>query len=199
MTPPEDIIEFWFGICDEDGGFDTSRQSSWWKKDPAFDDRIRSDFGELVQAASSGTLDAWAERPVDRVALVVVLDQFRRNIYRDTPDAFSADARALGLTLDGIDRGHDCAVAPMQRVFLYMPLMHAEELVIQDRGCALFANIAAEVAAPYRATYENNARYAIAHRDIIARFGRFPHRNRILGRVSTPEEIAFLETPGSSF
>lgn len=176
------VLAFWFGEVEQ------SREI-WFKKDDGFDAEIRHRFGALHGAASRGGCDAWAGTPDGTVALVVVLDQFSRNLFRGDARAFDADAKALALAKAALDAGLDKVMGPYWRQFLYLPLEHSENLADQDRCVALVEAL-------------DNAdltKWAVAHRDIIARFGRFPHRNAVLGRDSTEEEFAFLKQPGSSF
>lgn len=173
----DEVLRFWFADPDR-----------WWVKDPAFDAEIRDRFGALHAAIERGEHEAWLDTPRGALAYVIVLDQFSRNIFRGTPGMFAADARALAATNAAIARGHDAALSPQERGFLYMPLMHSEALADQDRSVALFGALGT-----------GQLDYAERHRDIVRRFGRFPHRNAILGRASTPEELEFLTQPGSSF
>ena len=174
----DEILEFWFA--------DPGR---WWKKDPAFDAEIRSRFSDLHESIERGEREDWRETPRGALAYVIVLDQFSRNMFRGTSRMFASDAQALAAAHAAIERGYDQALAPAERTFLYMPLMHSEDLADQERCVALFQSVAAP----------DPVRYAEQHRDIIRRFGRFPHRNEILGRASTPDELEFLTQPGSSF
>lgn len=200
MITPDDVLEFWFGWLFEDGSVPEETSARWWTKDPAFDASIRERFGEVLEAASRGELDAWKETPGGIVALVIVLDQLSRNAYRDTPRAFANDARALALAEAADARGDFDTLPPMQAYFLAMPFMHAESLEAQKKCVALFRRLAARAASEkVTKMLEAGADFAERHRVIVERFGRFPHRNSILGRQSTPEELAFLELPGSSF
>lgn len=175
------ILKFWFEDC-------TFEQ--WFKKDDAFDATLDEKFSDLVARGLAGQLDDWAASPESCLALILLLDQFTRNIFRDTPKAFAGDEIALALSLKAHKAGWIEAEESMpRRQFFLMPMMHAEDLDIQDQSLDLFKNL----------TNEHVHRYAILHRDIIARFGHFPHRNAILGRPSTEEEIAFLKEPNSSF
>ncbi len=195
----QQIVDLWFGALDADGYADGQHSAKWWKKDPAFDamlrDRFESTHGEIV----AGTCDAWLAEPAGRLAQVIVLDQFSRNMYRDTPGMYATDALALRIAAAGIAAGADRTLATAQRTFLYMPFMHSETLADQDRCVALFAAMRDELGGPAGERLTGNVKFAIAHRDIVARFGRFPHRNAILGRTSTAEELAFLDQPGSAF
>ena len=196
----DEVLAFWFGELSEDGTARGEVAARWWKKDDAFDDEIRARFGDTLARAERGELDAWAGSPRGRVALVIVLDQFSRNLHRGSPRAFANDARALALAREGVARAEHEALAPLHAYFLIMPFMHAEDREAQARCVALFRALAD--AAPneaLRATFANGADFAERHRVIVDRFGRFPHRNEVLGRASTPEELAFLKEPGSSF
>jgi uncharacterized protein (DUF924 family) len=189
----ESVLDFWFGRVDEHGMADSAHSSRWYKKDPAFDVEIRSRFGALHGAVAAGSRDAWLATPRGRLAAVIVLDQFSRNMFRGDARAFAFDVRALEMALEGIDRGDDRALHLGERSFLYMPLMHSENLATQDRSVALFAALHDELPG------DRQREYAERHRDIVRRFGRFPHRNATLGRTSTAEEIEFLKGEGSSF
>ena len=178
--PPSDILAFWFS---------QKVRAKWFARDDGFDAELRQRFGALLGQARLGELAHWAESPEGALALVILLDQFSRNIHRGTPEAFAADAQALGVAKHAIARGHDLRLTPDGRGFLYMPFEHSEDIADQDRGVALFEALGA--AEPLD--------YMRRHRDIIACFGRFPHRNAILGRNSTADEVAFLKQPGSSF
>lgn len=186
-----EVLAFWFGAPDSPA-FGRARRE-WFAKDDAFDGEIRSRFLALHAAAALGECDAWARSPRELLALVVVLDQFSRNLYRHDPRAFSQDERALSAAKILLDRGWDAGLLPVERQFAYLPFEHAEDLALQDRSVALFASL--EAFEPTRGLTE----WAEKHRVIIRRFGRFPHRNAVLGRESSPEEIAFLKEPGSSF
>jgi uncharacterized protein (DUF924 family) len=171
----------------------------WWAKSDATDREIAARFGADVEAAAAGKYDDWAATPTGLLALVLLTDQFPRNIHRGRPQSFAYDPMALQWSLDGLGRGVDRALRPIQRVFLYLPLEHAESLALQERAVELFEQLLREVPDSHKESFAGFHNFALRHRDIIARFGRFPHRNAILGRSSTPEEIAFLQTPGSSF
>jgi uncharacterized protein (DUF924 family) len=193
---PDDVLTFWFGPREGDA---FANAPKWWRKDPAFDAEVTATFGPTLEAAARGDLDAWADAPRSAAALVVVLDQFSRNIHRDKARAFAADEKALSVARALVDARGDRALDPAMRSFVYMPFMHAEELAAQDRCIVLFAIAAEEAPEALRPQLVNNLLFAVKHRRIIERFGRFPHRNAILGRASSPEEDAFLKEPGSSF
>lgn len=173
----EEVLAFWFA--------DPER---WWKKDPTFDAEIRARFLELHEAIARGDREDWRGTARGALAYVIVLDQFSRNAFRGSSRSFEYDAQALAAARDALDRGFDRLLSDDERSFLYMPFMHSERLADQDRCVQLFAS-----------EPEQRLSYAEKHRDIVRRFGRFPHRNALLGRQSTPDELAFLKEPGSSF
>lgn len=200
MQPWQPLLDFWFGD-DADDVTRARRQSSlWWGKSSETDALIQRRFGELAEAAATGKLDDWAEVPAGRLALILLLDQVPRNIHRGTPAAFAQDAKARELCLKGLVLGADKGLSPLGRVFFYLPLEHAESGEQQARSVALFEALAAEQASSEaRDTFEGFADFARRHRVIVDRFGRFPHRNAILGRPDQGEETAFLQQPGSGF
>lgn len=177
---PQLILQFWF---------EQTQPAQWWKKDPAFDQLIRKRFGGWLQAARRGALAEWATHAQGALALVILLDQFSRNIFRDKAEAFAADDQALSVARHAVDSGWDQSLNNTQKHFLYMPFMHSESLAVHDRALQLFSALEGE----------DPAAFERRHRDIIERFGRYPHRNEALGRVSTAEELAFLKEPGSRF
>lgn len=186
-----DVLDFWFGAPGSQ--MHGRSRPEWFRKDAAFDDEIRRRFSALHAAAALGERERWRESPDSLLALIVVLDQFSRNLYRDDPRAFSQDAHALGAAQQMIANGWDRDRLPVERMFAYVPFEHAEDLATQDRAIALFA--------PLEAFAETKGMvvWSQKHRAVIERFGRFPHRNAALGRASTPEEVAFLRQPGSKF
>ena len=194
-----EILHFWFGALDADGLAAPEKQERWFRKDPAFDEEIRRRFGAEHAAVAAGRRAAWRATPRGRLAEVVVLDQFTRNLFRDTAAMFAADAEALACARRAIALGDEASLETDERAFLYMPFMHAETLADQDRCLALFEALAATRTGKARERVQANLAFARAHREIVARFGRFPHRNGLLGRPSTPAELEFLEQPGSSF
>jgi uncharacterized protein (DUF924 family) len=189
--PWQPVVDFWF-LPAGDPQHGTSRPE-WWRKDKTFDAAIHAQFGPLIEEALAGGLSDWDRDPHGALARIIVLDQFTRNTFRDTPRAFAGDKLAQAATLEMIESGRDRLFKPVERWFVYMPLQHAEDLALQERSVGLFAALGKDPG------MDSGLDYAVRHRDIIARFGRFPHRNRILGRESTPEEIEFLKQPGSSF
>jgi uncharacterized protein (DUF924 family) len=185
------VLDFWFGAADEaEHGLP---RKAWFDKDIAFDDEIRRRFRGIYDRALAGEFESWGEHGRSCLALILVFDQFPRNMFRSTPAAFATDARALALARHAVARGYDRCVPPVLRMFFYLPFEHSEALADQNEAVRLFESVEPH---PGR---DEGIRYAVAHREIIARFGRFPHRTAILGRRSTPEELAFLQTPNSSF
>jgi uncharacterized protein (DUF924 family) len=182
MTAPsaKAVLDFWFSELDNARRF---------AKDPALDAAIGTRFGATLHAAIRGELSAWRDTPAGRLAEIVVLDQFSRNIWRDTPRAFAQDAQALTLAQELVRLGQDRALTIEQRAFAYMPYMHSESGLIHQQAVALFS----------QPGLEGSLDFERRHQAIIERFGRYPHRNALLGRTSSPEEIAFLAEPGSSF
>jgi uncharacterized protein (DUF924 family) len=188
VTPlAREILEFWFGAPPH------ATRGEWFRKDPAFDAAIRERFGSAVEAALAGAFDEWRAEPRGALARVLLLDQFTRNIFRDAPRAFAGDALALATATGAVDAGLDRVLDPWERWFLYLPFEHAEDLASQERSIALYTRLKDDTgeAAPLE--------WAQKHAAVVRRFGRYPHRNAILGRASTPEEIAFLQAPGSRF
>ena len=186
------VLDFWF-LAPDNPGHGQSR-AEWFRKDDAFDAQIRERFGALIDTAIDGGLRDWAATPRGALAQILVLDQFTRNVYRDTPRAFAGDPQALELAVALTQSGQDQQLEPTLRAFVYMPFEHAEDLVMQARAVELF-----QLLTQSREGFESMLDYAQRHQEVIARFGRFPHRNAILGRDSTPEELAFLQQPGSRF
>jgi uncharacterized protein (DUF924 family) len=196
---PDDVLWFWLGDVDGDGLAEQALTQRWWRKDPDFDHEVAAKFEPTWQAIMAGDREAWLETPHSTLAYVIVLDQFSRNMFRNTPRAFEGDPTALRVAADGVKRGIDRALHGHERVFFYMPFEHSEDLAVQERGVELFTAMRDQSEGRVREAVAENVDYAKRHRDVIARWGRFPHRNRILGRPSTPEEIEFLKQPGSSF
>ncbi|MFL6567331.1 MAG: DUF924 family protein [Burkholderiales bacterium] len=184
-----EVLLFWFGTPPERG----KAHKRWFVKDEAFDREVRERFLPLYEEAAAGKLAQLKESAGDCLARIVVLDQFPRNMFRGTARAFATDAFALEAARHAVAQGFDRALLPVERLFVYLPFEHSEALADQDRSCELTQALEA-----YPET-NDVYRYALLHRDIIRRFGRFPHRNAILGRASTPEELEFLKGPGSSF
>ena len=195
----DEILQFWFGSSADDAAVVAEKSRLWWSKDAAVDAECRARFLHPVEAAGQGKLDYWGSAARGRLALILLTDQFPRNIFRGKARAFAFDAAARTHNLEGIALGHDRELRLIERVFFYLPLEHSESLADQERAVALYEELAAAAPPEQKATFADFHRYAVRHRDIIARFGRFPHRNSLLERASTIEEVAFLATPGSSF
>jgi uncharacterized protein (DUF924 family) len=189
----EAIHDFWFGELDADGLPASDRNSRWFGANAETDDLCRRRFGACLEQALRGELDHWAETDRGLVALVVALDQFSRNIHRGSAMAFAGDERALARAQEAIDSGRDQRLPAIHRVFLYLPLEHCEDLETQERCVVLFEELEDSMQHP---PFANFTRYAVAHREVIARFGRFPHRNALLGRSSSPEELAYMAEHG---
>jgi uncharacterized protein (DUF924 family) len=186
-----DVLSFWFG---DPGSTEYGRpRACWFRKDPVFDAAIAERFAEAVSIALAGGSGEWCISASGALARILLLDQFTRNIFRGTPRAFAGDERALATAQDAVDRGLDRELAPYERWFMYMPFEHAEDVNAQHRSLALFAALADEIGD------DDPLVWARKHADVIFRFGRYPHRNAILGRASTPDEEAFLRESGSSF
>ena len=193
------VLSFWFGDLDADGLAAPDRAGRWWTKNPDFDAEIRDRFGAEHAAVAAGLREGWRATARGRLAEVVVLDQFSRNLFRGTARMYAWDATAIALAERALALGDDSRLATDECAFLYMPFMHSESLADQARCVALFEAHAASLSDRARERIEGNLRFALDHRDIVARFGRFPHRNALLGRISTPDEETFLRQPGSSF
>lgn len=176
----EAVLTFWF---------DELSPKDWWGKDETLDARVAARYGDLLERAARCELHGWRASPRGRLAEVIVLDQFSRHVHRDTPRAFAADPLALALAQEAVARGADTALSPIERAFLYLPFMHSESREIQAVSVALYAANG----------LPDNLDFARRHKAIVDRFGRYPHRNEILGRASTAEEIEFLKQPGSRF
>ncbi|MDE2248728.1 MAG: DUF924 domain-containing protein [Xanthomonadaceae bacterium] len=185
-----EVVDFWFA---------PAQARHWFAASEAFDERIRRRFAAAVGAALDGRLDGWADAAGGWLALLLLLDQFPRNIHRGTPAAWAGDVRASRLALSGLSRGMDRQLPAQQRVFAYLPLEHAEDSALQQRSVALFEALAAEVGPAQRERFAGYLDYARRHRDVIARFGRFPHRNAALGRASSAEEARYLAETGAGF
>jgi uncharacterized protein (DUF924 family) len=186
-----EVLAFWFGGEDEPGYGEF--RSQWFEKDEAFDREVTGRFGDLYEEAAAGRLDGWREEARSCLALAIVLDQFPRNMFRGDARTHATDGKALEAAKYAIERALDRELPAFQRMFLYMPFMHAETVEDQRRSVQLFGGLAGEPGAP------DVTEYAVGHKKIVERFGRFPHRNALLGRETTPEEAEFLTQPGSSF
>jgi len=188
----ETILAFWFQEKALSAPQIDGRMDIWFSDDPTFDQEIRNDFLRDIEDASSGRLDHWAKAPRGRLALILLLDQFRRNIYRGTPEAYALDGKALKICVEGAMNKGDQGLTAIQRVFFYLPLQHAESLRVQAKSVAIFQRLADVVTPTYTETFVTILQFAELHHDIVEQFGRFPHRNEILGRDNTPEESEYL-------
>ncbi len=198
MTP-NTVHEFWFGDATDWLECVTRNQQRWFERGQELDAPVRDQFATLVLAAAAGEYDQWLDTPHGAIALILTLDQFPRHIYRGSAQAFELDHKALQLCQLGIERGIHEQLAAVERSFFYLPLEHSEDLEAQQQGVALMQANALN-GPPQLTDYLNNStRYSEAHRDIIARFGRFPHRNSVLGRASTKQEIAYLNAGAARF
>lgn len=187
---PREILDFWF---------DPANATHWFAGNVALDELLRRRFADTLARASDGQLQAWALEPEGWLALLLVLDQFPRNLHRDDRRAWQHDASAQRLALSGIARGDDRKLPALQRVFAYLPLEHAEDMGLQDLSVAAFEALLSEAAPDEQARFAEFLDYARRHRAVMARFGRFPHRNALLGRGSTPAERDYLSRPGAGF
>jgi len=199
MTRQQEIHFFWFGNLSADHPVPPDRGKLWFGGGRDADKAIRDQFGDDVVRAAGGEYDSWAATSHGALPLILLLDQFPRNIYRKTPQAFATDAKALSICLAGIDSGLDADLQVVERAFFYLPMEHSEDIAIQKRSVAEFSALVNDASPVQRELCESYYDYAVRHYDIVARFGRFPHRNDILGRRSTDKELEFLKQPGSSF
>jgi uncharacterized protein (DUF924 family) len=204
MNGANDILEYWFGQGPLDATRLTDRMAFWFggdgpEKAAARDAEIREKLGPLLERAVRGEFDAWASSPRRRLALILLFDQVPRNIYRGTANSFAFDAKALRLAIEGLHVAADQALNPVERLFFYLPLEHAESMEAQDAAVKAFERLAEESPAELRGFIEGSLKYARSHRDIVAKFGRFPHRNDALGRKSTPAELEWLASGGERF
>jgi uncharacterized protein (DUF924 family) len=188
----DSVLDFWFGEL-EAGFADDAHRARWFSGADGFDQDCRVGFATLAAEAADGELEAWLETPRTRLAYILLTDQIPRNIHRGTPLAFASDGAALNAARTGVEAGMDLALAIDERCFFYLPFEHSESLVDQHTCVGLFMNLRDQTPQGSRHLTGNYLRFAQQHRDIVQRFGRFPHRNRVLGRTSTPAEKAFLE------
>jgi uncharacterized protein (DUF924 family) len=193
------ILSFWFMEQTLSAPQIDQRMDIWFGADPVFDHECKKEFSGDVDKASEGRLNHWAHRQKGRLALILLLDQFRRNIYRNTADAFAMDHAALKLCVEGAMQKKDLGLTPIQRAFFYMPLQHAESRKIQAKAVQIYNRLAGAVSPTLRETFETIAQFAELHRDIVQQFGRFPHRNKLLNRKNTPEENQYLAGDSPDF
>lgn len=194
-----EILEFWFGPDATTETVSEEKGDMWFANGSNYDDIVRERFGDAITRAGAGAFDEWCVSPNGRLALIVLTDQVPRHVHRGTPGAFATDAKAREVCLAGIKLEADKALTPIQRVVYYLPLEHAEDLALQERCVSFYRQLLEDVSQDNLKDYETNVGFAVAHRDVIARFGYFPHRNEILGRPLNDEERAFLQGPNSSF
>jgi len=204
MDEARKVREFWFGKLPLEPEDLDQRMKVWFgdvspEERLEWDDSIRTQFEPLVKQALEGELAAWADGPRRRMSLILLLDQFPRNLYRGTSRAFAGDEMALALALSGMNSGADAALDPVERLFFYMPLQHSEARDVQDEAVAAYRRLLMEAPDSLKGTFQSSLQYAERHREVIARFGRFPHRNRTLGRLSTPDELAYISGGGEDF
>ncbi|MBV8343008.1 MAG: DUF924 domain-containing protein [Gammaproteobacteria bacterium] len=204
MDEARGIRTFWFGALPLSAAGLEQRMRFWFGGGTApararRDEQIRQRFAPLLERAAAGELEAWADGPRRRLSLIVLLDQFPRNMFRGTARAFAYDAQALGLTLSGMQSGADAALDPVERIFFYMPLQHAELRDVQDESVAAYRRLLGEAPEELHGHFAAALRSAENHRALIERFGRFPHRNALLGRMSTEAEADWLRSGGASF
>ena len=193
------ILDFWFGPLDENGAPKENRFPLWFESNPKTDQTIKERFADDLAKAKQGDLHHWADTAKGRLALIVVLDQFTRNIYRGSGEAFASDHLARDLSATGIDCGHDKQLGVYERAFFYMPLEHSESMADQDRCIEVFTSLKEEARPAVQEAATRFLDFAHSHRAIIERFGRYPHRNVLLDRPSTPEELAWLNEGGETF
>ena len=194
----EDILHFWFGDLERAEQVDKSKMKMWWAGGEAIDADVRQRFGATLARALDGQLRDWSQSPRGSLALVILLDQFTRNVGRGTESAFAGDEAALAVCLDAMKRGFDRQLRLIERSFLYMPMMHAEHPDMARRSLETFEALSREIAA-FGHEHPDFRSHAAAHADIVHRFGRYPHRNEVLGRTPTPEETEFLASGSPSF
>ena len=201
----QDVLNFWFGPRPWTLQ-SVQRRFALWFGDPSrpeltpqVDEAIRARYGTLATAAADGELDAWESSPRRRLALILLLDQFPRSIHRGSAAAFATDPRALALSITGLQLGADAVLDPVERIFFYMPLQHAESLEVQEESVAAYRRLREEAEPELKGLFDGVCRHAEQHRDIVGQFGRFPHRNAALRRESTPDERAWLAAGGTRF
>lgn len=201
MSDPDiqQVLNFWFSDIELTSPRVDSRMDRWFSADPELDEQIREQFLPLVERASGGDLMEWTETPQGRLALILLLDQFRRNIYRGTPQAYARDNLALKICIEGTISNDYKNLTPFERLFFFMPLQHAESLKVQEKSVGIYQALAESVSETLQETFETTAQFAELHRDIIAEFGRFPHRNEALGRANTADENEYLGTNSPKF
>jgi len=194
MTSKDEVLSYWIGQAADDAAIAGSKTKLWFMSSPAADDKLRELFGELLKVAEQGKLESWATDPRGSLALVILLDQFSRNLYRGTAKAFANDAAALDLSRKLVENGQHRDLKTIERVFLYLPFEHAESAELQQQSVELFQALIKDSEPKWHPQLEAFTDHAIEHQNIIIRFGRFPHRNAVLGRTNTVEEKLYLES-----
>jgi len=195
----DEVLTFWFMEKELSAPQIDGRMDIWFGEDQAFDHQVANEFADDVERASEGELNHWAHEPRGRLALILLLDQFRRNIHRNTPEAFAKDKLALKLCVEGAAEKMDKGLSAIQRAFFYMPLQHAESRKVQKKSCEMYRNLAKGVSPTYKETFDTIAQFAELHADIVEQYGRFPHRNKVLNRTNTAEENKYLAGDAPSF
>lgn len=202
-APAERVLDFWFGKIDATQQCEPAFIQRWWKKDPNFDQQLRDEFGALHTSVtlkqSRAERPSWMDSPPGLLAAIILVDQFSRNMFRGSAQMYKHDELAQAWSLEAVAFGYHQTLAAPHATFLLMPLMHSEKLIDQERCITLFTELGARLQGGAAEMAAKNASFAKQHRDIIAQFGRFPHRNALLGRQSSNEELTFLQQPGSSF
>lgn len=188
------VLAFWFKEQQLSAPQIDGRMDIWFGEDPLFDAEVAQEFADDIDLASDGKLNHWAHKPLGRLALILLLDQFRRNIYRNKAEAYAQDKAALKLCVEGAMEKKDKGLTAIQRVFFYMPLQRAESLKVQEKSVVIYNKLASVVSTTYKETFATIAQFAELHADVIRQFGRFPHRNILLGRPNTPEEDEYLSS-----
>jgi len=201
VNTAKEVIDFWFGDLNEENGYSPSDtiQKQWWQKSKAFDDSIRERFLDSIFVAAKGAVLKGIDDKDRLLATVILLDQFTRNVFRDSGFMYAYDTIALTTSLKAIEDGMNQLLHPIQRVFIYMPLEHNEDIHVQNQCVELFKSLENQVDGVNKSMFTSFTSFAIKHQEIIERFGRFPHRNALLGRASTPAEKLFLQQPNSGF
>lgn len=195
----DEVLTFWFMKKELSAPQIDGRMDVWFGDDQVFDHEVTKEFADEVERASEGELDHWAHEPRGRLALILLLDQFRRNMYRNTPEAFAKDKLALKLCVEGAAEKMDKGLSPIQRAFFYMPLQHAESRKVQRKSCEMYRHLAKDVSPTYKETFDTITQFAELHADIVEQYGRFPHRNKVLNRANTAEEDEYLSGDAPTF
>ncbi|MEM1035263.1 MAG: DUF924 family protein [Pseudomonadota bacterium] len=200
LPSPQDVLDYWLGDATNDAGAADEKMKLWFEKSEATDADLAEHFLDLMAPLAGGLAQEWADKgPSQRLAAIIALDQFSRNLFRDTKHAFASDPLALNLTKDALSKGEDAGLSEVERIFLYLPLEHSEDMADQDLSVQKYTELAQDARPAFKALCENTLDYAIRHRDVIDQYGRFPHRNAILKRTSTEAELEYLSKPGAGF